>query len=359
MINSKEVKRIFERHGCDRYAKKLKATQLIILLILAQLRQHSGNRVIATDLGMSRKLQRTFKLEPLSSSQIFRRLQNFPPEAIEEVFQLVVKKVYTSLKFKKSTALEGLNLIDSSTITKALKGMEWAKFRDSKAGIKLHLSLMYHDELTYPKNAVISKAKEHDVAYLKDLVLVSKDVINVFDRGYVDYKVFDEFCETGVFFVTRLKGNAATWVKERYEVDSDSNVVYHDLVTIGSGKKKTKNFFRYIELIDEDGKTVRFVTNVMNKTIDEITEIYRLRWQIELFFKWIKQNLKVKHFYATSENSIITQIYIALIAFCLMQLLALELGTQMTLSKLVNAVFSDPFMPYTEFVEGLKRINPH
>ena len=359
VINSREVQKILKKHGCDRYAKKLEAHQLIVMLILAQQNQCTGTRTIQTSFEFNRKLRRYLKLDSISHTQVFRRLKSFPIAAIEEIFNLVVKRLGSKYRQKISKPLHGLNLIDASTITKSLKGMEWARFRNSKAGIKLHLSLMYHDEITYPNNVYVSRAKEHDVAYLKDLVVISKNTINVFDRGYVDYQAFDQFSDAGVSFVTRLKENAATWVIKRYETDDESKVVYHDLVTVGCGKKKTRNAFRYIQLCDDDGKHVQFLTNVMDKTPEEIGDIYKLRWQIELFFKWIKQNLKIKHFYATSEQAITVQVYIALIAYCLFRLISVRVDPRVSLRKIKSAVLSALFDPFRDIVEQLIRISPH
>jgi IS4 transposase len=359
VINSSEVRKIFKKHKCNRYAKKLKAHQLIVLLILAQQNQCTGTRTVQTSFEFNRKLRRYLKLDSISHTQVFRRLQSFPIAAIEEVFNVVVKRLGSKYRQKISKSLHGLNLIDASTITKSLKGMEWAKFRKSKAGIKLHLSLMYHDEIAYPNNVFVSKAKEHDVAYLKDLVVVSKDTINVFDRGYVDYQAFDQFSDVGVLFVTRLRENAATWVIQRYEVDEKSKVVYHDLVTVGCGAKKTKNAFRYIQLRDDDGNQVHFITNVMDKTPEEIGDIYKLRWQIELFFKWIKQNLKIKHFYATSEQAVTVQIFIALIAYCLFHLISAKVDPRVSLRKIKSAALSALFDPFRDVVEQMMRISPH
>lgn len=242
MINSQEVKNIFKKYNCNRYAKKLKAHQLIILLILAQQNQYTGTRMIQTGFEFNRKLRRALKLESISHTQIFRRLQSFPVAAIEEIFSIIVKRL--SKEYVSATSsLDSLNLIDASSITKSLKGMEWAKFRDGKAGVKLHLSLMYHDEICYPKDAFVSKAKVHDIAYFKDLISMNKKIINVFDRGYVDYEAFDEFSDAGIKFVTRLKDNAATWTIERYETKNDENLLFHDLVTVGSGKIRLEMHF--------------------------------------------------------------------------------------------------------------------
>lgn len=359
MINSDEIQRIFKRHQSDRYSKKLKTAQLIPLLVLAQYNQASGNRSVAIDLAFNSKLQNYLGLGSISHSQVFRRLGNLPTEALEDLFSVIVSKVRRTFGANASNAVSGLNLIDSSTITKALTGMQWAKFRDSKAGIKLHLALDSHEHFQYPSNAMISVAKEHDVAYLKDLVVLSKTVINVFDRGYVDYKVFDQFADDGVLFVTRLKDNAATWLVERYPVGASKKISYHDLVKIGSGPKKTKNAFRFIQMTDEKGKELKFLTNVFDKSAEEICAIYKERWQIELFFKWIKTHFKVKHFFATSPRAVANQIYIALIGFCLLALIKLDTGAKASIYAIQVALRFCLFEPYESIKVQLIRISPH
>lgn len=359
MINSEEIQRIFKRHKCDYYSKKLKTAQLIPLLVLAQYNQASGNRSVSIDLAFNSKLQNYLKLDSISHSQVFRRLNDLPTEALEDLFSVIVSKVKKTLGKSASSTISGLNLIDSSTITKALTGMEWAKFRDSKAGIKLHLALESHENFQFPNNVLTSIAKEHDVAYLKDLVILSKTVINVFDRGYVDYKVYDQFAEDGILFVTRLKDNAATWLVERYPVDVDGTVRYHDLVKIGSGRKKTKNAFRFIQMTDEKGKELKFLTNVFDKSVEEICAIYKERWQIELFFKWIKTHFKVKHFFATSPQAVTNQIYIALIGFCLLALIKLDTDARASIYSIQVALQHGMFDSYESFKRRLFRISPH
>lgn len=359
VINSQEVQHIFEKHGCNYYTKKLKAHQLIVLLILAQQQQSTGVRAMHTHLKFSNKLHQYLGIDEISHTQIFRRLQKFPASAIEEIFEVVLKALIQKHHLCSIPAIQKLNLIDASTISKSLSGMEWAQFRKDKAGIKLHLSLMYHDSIVYPSKLKVTSAKEHDVLYLKDLVVNCSDTINVFDRGYVDYKAFDEFAETGIKFVTRLKDNASTWVVERLLTLPESNVIYDDLVKVGSGQKKTQNIFRYIQLRDDKGKHIQFITNVMDLSAEDIGAIYKNRWQIELFFKWIKQNLSIKHFYATSKDAITVQVYVAMIAYCLFTMVAIGMKQKLSLSKIKAAVLAALYEPLDEFIERLMRISPH
>ena len=359
VINSQEVQHIFEKHGCNHYAKKLKAHQLIVLLILAQQQQSTGVRAMHTHMKFSNKLHQHLGIDEISHTQIFRRLQKFPVAAIEEIFKVILKVLIQKHHMHSIPSIQKLNLIDASTISKSLSGMEWAQFRKDKAGIKLHLSLMYHDSIAYPTKLKVTSAKEHDVLYLRDLVVNCSDTINVFDRGYVDYQAFDEFAEEGIKFVTRLKDNAATWIVERFPTAPESNVIYDDHVKVGNGAKKTRNVFRYIQLRDDKGKHIQFITNVMDQSAEDIGAIYKNRWQIELFFKWIKQNLSIKHFYATSKDAITVQVYVAMIAYCLFTMVAIGIKQRISMSKIKAAVLAALYEPLDEFIERLMRISPH
>lgn len=241
-----------------------------------------------------------------------------------------------------------LNLIDASVISKALTGMEWAKFRKNKAGIKLHLAIRYHDEGLCPNKAKISTAKHADIKYLEELLDFEEGIINVFDRGYSSYELFDKITEAKGLFVTRLKENASTWI----EVDHPVNGSLVKVSDVRLGNKynyKTKHLYRYIELVDDEGKTLRFLTNMMDVSPEQITEIYRLRWQIELFFKWIKQHFTVKHFFATSENAVKNQMYIALIAYMLIGILRLNVNPKAPMNKLRIALRTGMNITFDQF----------
>lgn len=317
-----------------------------------------GNRAISTDLSFNKGLQRYLNLESISASQIFRRLNQLSPEVSEKIFLNIVEQLKE--KFENGSTRNKskvLNVIDASVISKALTGMEWAKFRKDKAGIKLHLAIRYHDCGLYPSKAKVSSAKHADVKYLEELLDFEKGVINVFDRGYSCYELFDKITKAEGLFVTRLKENAATWIVEDYPVDG--NLVKVSDVRLGNSYNyKTKYLYRYIELIDEEGKTLRFLTNIMDLPPEQVTEIYRLRWQIELFFKWIKQHFTVKHFFATSENAVKNQMYIALIAYCLIGLIRLEVNPEVPMNKLRVALRTGLTIMFNKFKLIARKLTP-
>ena len=156
----------------------------------------------------------------------------------------------------------------------------------------------------------------------------------VFDRGYVDYERFDRMTDDGFFFVSRLKKNAVTRNIHSFELPENSPVMSDDTVYIGTTQNRAENIFRLIEVDDTKGNKLRLITNRFDLSADEISDIYRSRWAIELFFKWLKQHVEIKHFYGMTENALQNQIYIALITYCLHVLVRLEAKSKKSLLRI-------------------------
>src|SRR5699024_4521880 len=151
-----------------------------------------------------------------------------------------------------------------------------------------------------------------------------KDALYVFDRGYVDYQRFDHMTDEGYFFISRIKKNAVVREIESFPVSKESNVLSDQMIYLGTPQSRTENVFRLIKVVDTKGKILRIITNRFDLSPEKVSDIYKSRWAIELFFKWLKQHVNIQHFYGTSENAVLNQIYIALIAYCLHVLIQLE-----------------------------------
>lgn len=163
-------------------------------------------------------------------------------------------------------------------------------------------------DTTYPDKAIITTAREHDRGQLEVLV-DDKEAMYVFDRGYIDYGRFDRMTDDGFFFVSRLKKNAVSRELETFRIPDGSPVISDKMVYIGTTQNRSENAFRLFEVMDTKGNQLRMITNRFDIGADEISEIYRSRWAIELFFKWLKQHVSIKKFYGMSENAIQNQIF--------------------------------------------------
>jgi len=212
---------------------------------------------------------------------------------------------------------------------------DWARFRRTKGAVKLHLILDHDGYL--PCFAVVTEGRKHDVKVAQNLQYEPGTVL-VFDRGYNDYGYFGRLTDEEVFFVTRMKGNAVYEVVEERLVPTHRKILRDQVIRFTGSRtsKKCPHRLRRIEVIDPDSEDVLvFLTNHLGFGATTIADIYRDRWQIELFFKALKQNLKVKTFVGTSANALKTQIWTALIVMLLLRYLQLKAKYAWSMSNLV------------------------
>jgi IS4 transposase len=246
-------------------------------------------------------------------------------------------------------------MIDSTTITLCLTKYRWAEFRSTKAGVKAHLRLKFGVDGNIPDKVVVTPAKPSDRSQMDELVVDETGALNLFDRGYNDYTKFDEYCKKGVLFITRLKSNAVVEVIADNPVDPESAIDQDQIVILGTGDDRMEHSLRLLKTTDTEGNLVMILTNDFARSADEIGDLYRYRWQIELFFKWIKQHLTVKHLYGKSPQAVENQIFMALITYCLLMLLKTETGFTgrlLTIQRLVKACL---LLPFGAFLRQLLR----
>ncbi|GAB6151443.1 IS4-like element ISDha2 family transposase [Desulfosporosinus burensis] len=338
----------------DKRVQKLKTNQLALLISNAQLQEFKALRKISASV-QSNDFSRTIGLESISHSQISRRLRTLPVRVSEMLFKNLLNEVAQKKGFGLiQQRLGNLFMIDASTISLCLSKYPWAVFRKTKAGIKMHLRLSF-DGMAVPDAVIITPAKTADKKKLDELIVKDTDALNIFDRGYVDYKLFDDYCEKGIRFVTRLKENAVVEFLGQRNVEEDGPIEEDVDVILGTNSRKMKHKLRVITIDDSVNEPFSIVTNDFNRSAEEFGEIYRYRWQIELFFKWLKQHAQIKHFYGTSETSVINQLLLALMTYCALVLLKLEIEDKRDLLNLQRSVISCLFESYDSFLEKLRR----
>jgi hypothetical protein len=223
--------------------------------------------------------------------------------------------------------------LDASVIDLCLSLYDWARFRRTKGAVKLHL-LLDHDGYL-PSFAVLTEGKTHDLQVARKLAFDPGTVV-VFDRGYADYEWFAELGRRGVFFVTRLKRKADFEVVESRPVPQRSRVLSDEVICFPSrAQTSPEYFFRRIVVQDpERDEPLVFLTNHLGFGATTVAAIYKDRWQVELFFKALKQNLRVKTFVGVSPNAVRTQLFTALIAMLVLRYLQLRARYAWSLSNL-------------------------
>jgi hypothetical protein len=251
---------------------------------------------------------------------------------------------------------ETVYALDSSTIDLCLSLFPWARFRKTKAGIKLHTLLDLRGSI--PSFIAITEAKRHDVNILDELV-PEPGAIYVMDRGYLDFERLYALHQAPAFFVIRSKSN--TDLRRLYSnpVDKDSGVRCDQIVTLGGfyTHQSYPERLRRIKFYDaKRDKRLTFLTNQFTLPAITIAELYRCRWQVELFFKWIKQHLRIKAFYGTSENAVKTQIWIAVAVYVLVAIVKkrMQIGLSLyTILQILSLTLFEKMPLYQAFAQNV------
>lgn len=336
LIPRTDFQRLVKETHAERAAKGLSSWSQFVAMLFCQLgRAHSLREIEGGLKSCEGKLQHLGIEAPARSSLAYANAHR-PWQLYEKVFgQLyaqVSAKVASPRKFRFKNKLVSL---DASTIDLCLSVFDWAKFRRTKGAVKLHLALDHDGYL--PCFAVITDGKVHDVRIAKTLAFPAGTVV-VYDRGYVDYRLFGEWTEAGVYFVTRIKDNTQYVITEEREPPQHRGIVSDQVIELTGVKAEERCPYslRRIETVHpETGQTLVFLTNHLTLGASTIAAIYKDRWAVELFFKAIKQNLKVKTFIGTSPNAVKTQLWCALIAILLLRYLQLLSRFGWSMSNLV------------------------
>jgi len=281
-----------------------------------------------------------------------------PAELFEELFWTAMERFreqgVLGRRKRKFRFKNKLLSLDSTTISLCLALFPWAKFRRAKGGVKAHV-LLDHDDYM-PSYILITEAKRHDVQIARQLSLNPGSII-VMDRAYVDYAMFGRWTRQGIFFVTRLKDNADFEVIGHYPIPERGNIWSDQQIRLTGPKARQDCPYPLRKIVVHDlehGREIVLLTNHLDFGATTISEIYKDRWEIELFFKALKQNLKVKTFVGTSENALRIQIWTALIALLLFKWLHFISKAKWSLSNLAAMLRLNLFT-YRELIEWLHK----
>ena len=253
---------------------------------------------------------------------------------------------------------ETVYALDSSTIDLCLSLFPWARFRKTKAGIKLHTLLDLRGSI--PSFIAITEAKLHDVNIL-DTLVPEPGAIYVMDRGYLDFERLYALHQAPAFFVTRSKSNTDPRRLYSNPVDKDSGVRCDQIVALGGfyTHQSYPERLRRIKFYDaKRDKRLTFLTNQFTLPAATIADLYRCRWQVETFFKWIKQHLRIKAFYGTSENAVKTQIWIAVAVYVLVAIVKkrMQIGLSLyTILQILSLTLFEKMPLYQAFAQNVYR----
>jgi hypothetical protein len=326
LLNS--IRKFHSDKGCHKY----KTYDQLVALSFGQL----GKCYTLSDISCGLSISSTFLVDlglnqnPVKSTMSDGN-KNRDYRVFEDIYYQLIKHYGRTLTDHRDRAVieevknETIKLIDSSTVSLCLNLFEWAKFRTAKGGLKIHT--VWDDTLGLPDYINITDAKLHDSKGLISQIF-PKGTIIVEDRAYFDFELFKRRNDAKNIFVTRLKSNILYESIEELDLpdDRDQNILKDELIKFTSKDAKKAGLegqiFRLVTVYKEDeNKVIHLITNQIDWQAITIADLYKKRWDIEIFFKLMKQNLQIKTFLGTSENAVKSQIYIAMIVYLLLELI--------------------------------------
>ena len=336
VIGGNRINRIIKKYNSDFRSQHFDTRSHIYSMLYLQLSGTKSLRGLIDKLKFNPKLQKIINVPSLS--QLSRKNASRDYRVFEDLYfgltGVATRKmgVTNSNKYFKQ-----IKAFDSTIIQVASSLAPSLKYENNKSGIKI--STLYNVSKSLPDRVHIVPAKVNDRKCISDFI-DDKDSLYLFDRGYFDYSWYDKLTDEGFKFITRQVSNAS--VEEIRSTYVDNDLVFDSEITLGTNysKNKTHNTYREILTFNEDEEEVRILTNIFDIPAEEIINLYRLRWKIEIFFKWIKQNLKIKNWLGFNENAVKIQVYSALISYILLALLKLDLNSKIPMisfTRVINA----------------------
>jgi Domain of unknown function (DUF4372)/Transposase DDE domain len=334
-----EFARAVKQHSAERNAKGFTCWGQFVAMLFCQVAHLKSLREVCMGLASCEApLKHLGISETPKKSTLAYANENRPWELYQTVFHQLLEKCQgevaaqggrRKLRFKNK-----LVSLDGSIIDLSATMFDWAKYRRTKGAIKLHLLLDHNGYL--PSFAVVTEGKHSEVAVARGLRLEAGTILAI-DRGYNDYEWFAEMTRDGVFFVTRMKTNTVYTVEEECDIPASGNVRRDQIISLPALRKAGEEpvLFRRVEYWNQDKREILvFFSNLLHLAASTIAAIYKERWEVELFFRALKQTLKVKTFLGTSANAVKTQIWTALIAMLILKYLQMKSTFGWSLSNL-------------------------
>lgn len=346
-IDKSEIRRIAKDHGSERYVKKFTTyNHLVVMLFVAFEGYHSIREVILGLLANAHKLSHLGLGYLVKRSTFSEANKRRSSKVFEDIYMAVYRKHASGLADSRlnDNEFKRLYIMDSSTISlfrDILKGVgRNPKNGKKKGGIKAH-TLIKADE-NVPCLIRYSEAAKHDHMFLQDAQNLPSGSIITFDKGYVDYGMYEAFTVKSIWYVTRLKDNALYKARKGFDIPdgADSGVLKDEEVVLlyGTNKSKGHKARRIAYWDDGNGRLFEFLTNNMDLPAEKIAYIYKKRWQIELLFKQLKQNFPLKYFLGDNENAIEIQIWAAMLANFLISLIRSRVKRSWAFSNMVSII---------------------
>jgi Transposase DDE domain/Domain of unknown function (DUF4372) len=350
-----EFDRLVAEHSADHLVRKLTTKSQFVALLYGQYAGASSLRETVT--GLESHAARLYHLGvgPVRRSTLSDANALRPSAMFAELLAVMMKLAHRDLRRKLA---ETTYLIDSTSLRLDERSAGWARFSAGVCGAKVHV--IYDADADRPIYAAVSAAKVNDITVAQQMP-VTAGATYVFDLGYYDYSWWAKLDAAACRIVTRFKSNTPLKLLEELPVPQGSNILSDRIGFLPSRLQRSRhnpmeNAVREVRVVSDTGKVLRILSNDLDATAQEIADLYKRRWAIELFFRWVKQILRITRFLGTSENAVRTQIAVALIAFLLLRLAqATQKGVQ---SPLAFARLVRVNLMHRRGIDRLLRIEP-
>ena len=334
----RHLDRCIKKYGGNKIARYFSCRDQFLAMAYAQITNCNGLRGIQETLEFNRQhlYHMGFRCDTVPRSTLADANENRSWKIWAEFAQPLMRKAQKlyageELSFDLNAELFAL---DSTTIDLCLDSFPWAEYKRAKGAVKVHTLLNLRGQI--PSFILISKGKMADVNVMDEIIWTA-GTYYVIDRAYLDYERLYHLHQCQAFFVTRAKSNLRWSVVGSYQVDKTTGLRCDQVIrlNVSSSRKAYPERLRRIKYYDlEKNKCLVFLTNDFDLPALTVAKIYKHRWQIELFFKWIKQYLKIKEFYGYNENAVRTQLWIAIAVYCLLAIIRKELGADRELHEI-------------------------
>jgi hypothetical protein len=310
---------IVEKYGTDELVRKLTTKRQFMALLYGQFSGSTSLREIVTGLASHETQLYHLGAAPVKRSTLSDANAERPWQVFGELFTQMLPQAHRGLR--RATA-DAVRLIDSTSVRLSSLSEGWATFSADVFGAKAHI--VYDPNADRPVYFAVTPSNVNDITAAK-VMPIEPGVTYVYDLGYYDYGWWAELDDAGCRFVTRLKKNTPFATVHENRVPTGSNILSDRIGHLPARLAKSRNNplqvpVREVRVIIDTGKILRIVTNDLDAPAGEIADLYKQRWQIELFFRWVKQTLRIRHFVGVSENAVRIQIAVALIAFLILRM---------------------------------------
>jgi IS4 transposase len=315
----RRLEQVVENHGADDLARKLTTKRHLVALLYGQFSGATSLREIVTGMGSHATRLYHLGATPVKRSTVSDANRDRPWQVFSELFALMLKQAHPALR---RASKDAVRLIDSTTVRLSKLSADWAQFSAGVCGVKAHI--IYDPNADRPIYFAVTPSNVNDITAAKAMP-IEPGATYVYDLGFYDYAWWAQIDDAGGRFVTRLKKNTPLAIVHENNLARDGNILSDRIGFLpqrlaNSRKNPMHNPVREVRVMIESGKILRIVTNDLDAPAQDIADLYKRRWEIELFFRWIKQTLRITRFIGVCENAVRIQIAVALIAFLLLRL---------------------------------------